>query len=32
MADPSLPEAMKRAGVGIPAAVYLCQEVEDTAY
>lgn len=31
MADPSLPEAMKRAGVEIPA-VYLCQEVEDTAY
>ncbi len=30
--DPFLPEAMKRAGVEMPAVVYLCQEVEDTTY
>jgi uncharacterized protein (DUF1330 family) len=32
MADPSLPEAMKQAGVEMPAAVYLCEELEKKNY
>lgn len=32
MADPTLPEAMTRAGVIMPPAVYLCEETEKKAY
>ena len=32
MADPTLPEALTRAGVEMPPAVYLCEEVEKKTY